>query len=106
MAYFEDLSEYTNARSALYRPVTKAVGWLSRDHKFETVLPTDELLALIWQYCKFPVAQMRGTQGCEFCPSGLSAAHDLPSLLDGLRRSDPRSVPREMASGGHWDRPK
>jgi hypothetical protein len=85
MAYLEDLSEYTYA-STFYRPVTKAVGWLSRDHKFETALPTDELLDLIWQYCKFRVAQMRGRHVCDFCPTGLSAAHDLSSQLDALRR--------------------
>jgi|SRR5579864_3631575 len=86
MAYLEDLSEYTYAR---YRgPATRAVGWLSRDHKFETAAPTDELLDLIWQYCKFPVAQMRGVHVCEFCPSSLWTAHDLSSLLDGLRHAD------------------
>ncbi len=88
MTYIEDLSEYTHAGSAYYRPVTKAVGWLSRGHKFDTVPPPDELLDLIWQYCKFPVAQMRGIHYCEFCASGLLAAHDSSSLLDGLRRAD------------------
>jgi hypothetical protein len=88
MTYIEDLSEYTYARSTFYRPVTKAVGWLSRDHKLETCGPTDELLDLIWQYCKFPVAQMRGIHLCEFCPSSFSATHDLSSLLEGLRRAD------------------
>ena len=40
-----------------YRPITKAVGWLSRDHEFEILEPTDELLDLIWQDCKFSVAR-------------------------------------------------
>lgn len=88
MTYIEDLSKYTYARSEDYRPVTKAVGWLSRDQKFETALPTDELLDLIWQYCKVWVGQMRGSHACEFCPSGLSSAHDFNSLREALRRAD------------------
>jgi hypothetical protein len=88
MAYLEDLSKYTYAHSDFYRPVTKAVGWLSRDHEFEILGPTDELLDLIWQYCRFSIARMRGIHVCEFCPSGLSDAHDSPSFLEGLRRAN------------------
>jgi hypothetical protein len=88
MTYIPDLSEYNYARSDFYRPVAKAVGWLSREHKFETALPTDELLDLIWQYCKFAVARMRGFHICEFCPTSLWAAHDPVSVLEGQRGPD------------------
>ena len=60
MAYLEDLSEYTYAHSSGYRPVTKAVGWLGRGHEFEIARPSEELLDLLWQYCKVAVEQMRG----------------------------------------------
>jgi hypothetical protein len=88
MTYIPDLSEYNYARSAFYRPVTKAVGWLSREHRFETASPADDLLDLIWQYCKFAVARMRGYHICELCPTSLWAARDLASTLEGLRESD------------------
>jgi|HubBroStandDraft_6_1064221.scaffolds.fasta_scaffold609362_2 hypothetical protein len=87
MTYIEELSEYTYAHSAYYRPITKAVGWLARDHTFWSFQPTDELLDLIWQYCKFPVARMRGSHDCEFCSTNLSTARDLPSLLAGLKEA-------------------
>ena len=85
MAYLEDLSEYTYARSEGYRPVTKAVGWLGRGHEFEIAPPSEELLDL-WQYWKVGVEQMRGHHTCEFCPSAISAAHDLPSLMAALKQ--------------------
>jgi hypothetical protein len=85
MAYLEDLSEYTYARSEAYRPVTKAVGWLGRGHAFEIAPPSEELLDLLWQYCKVGVEQMRGYHRCEFCLSAESAAHDLPGLMAALK---------------------
>jgi hypothetical protein len=88
MTYISDLTEYDYSKCHYYRPVTKAVGWLSRAHSFETALPTDDLLDLIWQYCKFAVARMRGYHICEFCPTSLWAARDLASALEGFRDSD------------------
>jgi len=85
MAYLEDLSEYTYAGCEAYRPITKAVGWLSCEHEFEIVPPSEELLDLLWQYCKIRVVPMRGFHRCEFCPSAVSRAHDLPSLMAALK---------------------
>jgi hypothetical protein len=87
MTYIPDLSEYTYHRSAFYRPGTKAVGWLSADNEFDNAPPTEELLDLIWRYCKVSVAQMRGDHICEFCPSRLKSAHDRSSFLDALKQS-------------------
>jgi|SRR5579859_299565 len=90
MTYIEDLSIYTYANSMFYRPVTKAVGWLSREHAFEVSPPMEGMLDVVWQYCKFPVAQMRGRQECEFCWSELPPPSDMLSELAALRDQDNR----------------
>jgi hypothetical protein len=71
MAYFEDLSDYAHFRSE-YRRGTKNVGWLDSAHEFPKTVPTEELLDLIWQYCKLSVAQTRGIHECEMCASNTS----------------------------------
>jgi hypothetical protein len=70
MAYFPDLSEYTYANSTFASPGTLAVGWLGRGHEFSTIVPEEEDLDLLWQYCSISVALMRGGHDCEFCPTG------------------------------------
>ncbi len=85
MTYLKDLSEYTYARSESYRPITKAVGWLSRGHEFEVAVPSEAVLDLLWQYCKVRVVQMRGFHTCEFCPSAIAAANDLSGLMAALK---------------------
>lgn len=72
VTYINDLAEYTYGRGVHWRPVTKAIGWLDRDHSFETALPEEELLALIWQFCRVSVAQSRGLHNCQFCPTTAS----------------------------------
>lgn len=90
MTYIEDLSLYSYANSAFYRPVTKAVGWLGRQHAFEVSPPMEEVLDTVWQYCKSPVAQMRGQHECEFCRSQLLPPSDMTSMLDALKDQDNR----------------
>jgi len=68
MTYFEDLSDYTYYHGTCHRPGTKNVGWLAKGEAFETKVPTDEFLDLLWKYCKVSVAQMMGFQVCELCP--------------------------------------
>jgi hypothetical protein len=48
------------------------------------------MLEAVWQYCKFPVAQMRGRHECEFCWSQLPQPSDKASLLAALRDHDNR----------------
>ncbi len=70
MAFLADLSGYTYADSTFAGPGTKAVGWLARGHEFSRMVPEEEILDLLWQYCSISVALMRGGHDCEFCPSG------------------------------------
>ena len=70
MTYFEDLSDYSFGRAIFFRPVTRNVGWLGKGYAFETAQPTEDLLDLVWRYCKVSIAQTRGIHECEFCPSG------------------------------------
>lgn len=69
MTYFEDLSEY-----AYYGvpPINRfgkeaAVGWLDHEHDFEKMPATEELLDVIWEYCKVSVGQTRGLYECNLC---------------------------------------
>jgi hypothetical protein len=71
MSYFKDLSDYSYFRSG-NRPTTKNVGRLDSAHEFPKTVPTEELLDLIWHYCKFSVAQTRGIHECEMCASNTS----------------------------------
>jgi len=70
MAFFLDLADYTYANSAFGCPGTKTVGWLAQGHDFPTMVPKEEDLDLLWQYCSISVALMRGGHDCEFCPPG------------------------------------
>lgn len=72
MPYIEDLTDYAYAKAAYFRSFTKAIGWLDREHKFKTGPQDEEFLGLLWQFCKFSVAQSRGLHKCEFCPSTVS----------------------------------
>ena len=54
MTYLKDLSDYTNWKSS-YRPKTKSVGWLDSGHEFPKATPREELLDLIWIYCRIRV---------------------------------------------------
>ena len=82
MTYFEDLSDYTYHPDGL-RAGTKTIGWLEPGHDFEKRSPTDELLDVLWEYCKVSVVQMRGIHECAIC---LPPSTVLASRRDGVRR--------------------
>jgi len=67
MAYLSDLSDY-NYFQEFWRPSTKAVGWLARDHDFPQAAPSEDLLNRLWQFCSISVAQTRGGHYCDWCP--------------------------------------
>jgi hypothetical protein len=70
VTYFADLSGYAYWAPEFRRPGTRNVGWLGAGHEFPRGTPREELLDLIWDYCRISVAQTRGIHKCEFCPSG------------------------------------
>lgn len=66
MAYFEDFSDY------IYFPAaspagTKNIGWLGEGKPFDTEAPSDEILDMLWEFCKVSVVQTRGLHECEIC---------------------------------------
>lgn len=66
MAYFPDMSDYRyHPRGS--RPNTKSVGWLSRQHAFETGTPSQQHLTLLLDFCSVRTVQMRGIHLCELC---------------------------------------
>jgi hypothetical protein len=67
MTYFKDLSRYEYLSDRFARPNTLNIGWLGLDNKFPTDTPSDELLDLVWSFCKISIAQTRGVHECEFC---------------------------------------
>ena len=70
MTFFKDLSIYAYHGAEFGAPNTVNIGWLALGHEFPTKMPSEDLLDLVWSYCKFSVAQTRGVHECEFCPSG------------------------------------
>jgi hypothetical protein len=70
MTYFEDLSPYIYCNLPLSGPRTRNVGWLGSTHAYGKAKPTEDLLDLLWNYCKVSVVQTRGIHECEFCPVG------------------------------------
>ncbi len=64
MTYFADLTPYGYWNP---EPGTLNVGWLSVGHHFETAVPNEADLELLWQFCKVEVTATRGLHGCEFC---------------------------------------
>src|SRR5260370_18393242 len=70
MTYFEDLSDYIYGGSRFRSLGTKSVGWLEPGYKFPRATPTNDLLDVVWEYCKISIAQTRGLHNCEFCPPG------------------------------------
>src|SRR5262245_28277392 len=70
MSYFEDLSEYRFGGVLSLQPSAKSVGWLGKDHAFETAVPDTDLLEVLWSYCSISVVQTRGIHDCEFCLTG------------------------------------
>lgn len=83
MAYFSDLTFYSYCQDN--PPETKNVGWLRRDHVFETAPPLEETLDLLWNFCKVRVMETRGIHQCDLCspPSTVSAIRSGVALLLG-----------------------
>jgi len=67
MAHYSDLSFYEYCRGN--PPQTKNVGWLQRGFAFETAPPSEEILDLLWTFCKVSVMQTRGVHKCDLCDS-------------------------------------
>jgi hypothetical protein len=74
MTFYEDLSTYTYHDSAFYRPGTNNVGWLGLGHEFERAELPNELLNIVWTFCRKSFAQTRGIHQCEFCNDDSSYA--------------------------------
>jgi hypothetical protein len=68
MAYFKDLSSYCYSPRYVL-PGLKNVGWLEQGHDYDRASPSDDVLSLLWEFCKFPVAQYRGLHVCDLCQS-------------------------------------
>lgn len=67
MSYYADLTEYVYHNSMFWVTETKNIGWLSVEHEFSKVEPSETLLDKIWDFCKISVAQMRGIHDCDIC---------------------------------------
>jgi hypothetical protein len=65
--YFEDLSPYEYDHG---QPVGNVVnvGWLSRDHDYESGSVPQEFVAAVRKLVATPVNLYRGVHLCEFCP--------------------------------------
>src|SRR6267378_6478779 len=66
MAYYVDLSQYQRNPVKSGEPAkTLNVGWLSRDHKFETERPAEWLIEKLWAHCLFAVDEKYGFHECD-----------------------------------------
>src|SRR5262249_14107274 len=65
MTYFSDLSFYEYSRDD--NREGKNVGWLQRNHKFDCMAPSGEILELLWSFCGISVMQSRGGHFCDLC---------------------------------------
>ena len=66
--YFDDLSPYQYGRAAP-DPTIVNVGWLSRDHDYQTGKTAPEFLEAMRALVAAPVNLFRGAHLCEFCPA-------------------------------------
>jgi hypothetical protein len=67
MAHYDDFTEYCYGGGAYYVPGTVNIGWLGASLNFEQMEPNEDVLDLVWDYCKISVAQYRGIHQREFC---------------------------------------
>jgi hypothetical protein len=68
MTYFRDLSPYDYGMGGI--PGAQNVGWLDRDHPFETQQALESDLDRLWDHCKVAINATRGLHRCEFCSDG------------------------------------
>jgi hypothetical protein len=66
MTYFEDLSDYSYF-ARYHQSEGKNVGWLDPTHEFQTEIPSEDVLNILWSFCSVSVAQTRGIHQCAFC---------------------------------------
>jgi hypothetical protein len=85
MTYFKDLSNYGHRTGIFYKSAIKNIGWLEAGHRFETQVPTEEILDFLWCHCQISVAQTRGIHQCDLCstPQIVLASRGGPRLLLG-----------------------
>jgi hypothetical protein len=85
MAYFQDLTRYVYHGSEFYRPETVNIGWLERNERFDEQRPGDDVLDLLWSFCKVSIARMRGIHECglDSCEDSYIAARDSERLILG-----------------------
>jgi hypothetical protein len=81
--YFQDLSpyEYGGDRSA---PDVVNVGWLSREHPYDSGAVPREFVEAVRKMVASPVNLYRGTHLCEFCPEAPTT-----TTRGGLQMFDP-----------------
>jgi hypothetical protein len=84
VADFSDLSFYQYIQRG-NPPQTKNVGWLERGHHYDTAPPSEEILNLLWSFCRVSIMQTRGIHRCDLCqPSAtVSVVRDGIELLLG-----------------------
>jgi hypothetical protein len=82
--YFDDLSPYQYGRAALDAGIVN-IGWLSRDHAYETGKVPSEFVAALRALVAAPVNLYRGLHLCEFCP-----APPIVTTPKGLQLIEPR----------------
>src|SRR4051794_15610970 len=66
MSFYPDLTPYHYHSTGLGRRLLN-VGWLASGHPFSAGNVPNEFVNRLWDYCKVPVMQTRGTNGCELC---------------------------------------
>jgi hypothetical protein len=81
--YFEDLTPYEYDRKTS-DPNIVNVGWLSRDHAFQTGDVSSEFLEALRTLVASPVNLCRGYHFCEYCPQPETF------VRNGLRMMDPQ----------------
>ena len=82
MGHPPDLSPYCYCRDDLR---AKNVGWLQRGCEFDTMVPSEDTLDLLWSFCSISVMQSRGIHECDLCatPQTVHAARNGVRLLLG-----------------------
>ena len=70
MAYFKDLTPYTYGRAEPDENILN-IGWLSREHDYQTGAVDKDILDKLKKLVAKPVNLFRGLHECEFCPPSI-----------------------------------